>query len=46
MAKFWLTLIMGIIVAMGAGAVYLLNIDLDPPREHTEKTLPDDMFPK
>jgi len=46
MAKFWLILIVAILLAIGVGAIYLLNIDLEPPRENTEKTLPDDMFPK
>ncbi len=46
MGKFWLGLIVLILLAIGAAAVYLMTVDIDPPREQVEKTLPDDGFPK
>lgn len=46
MGKFWLTIIILILAGIGAGALYLLTIDIEPPQEKIEKTLPDDRFPK
>lgn len=46
MGKFWLVLIVLILAGIGGGAVYLMTVDLEPPKEHVEKTLPDDKFPK
>ena len=46
MGKFWLMMIILILVGIGAGAVYLMTVDIDPPKEHVEKTLSDDRFPK
>ncbi len=46
MGKFWLTIIMFILLAIGAGAVYLMTVDMDPPSTQVEKTLPDDRFPQ
>ncbi len=46
MGKFWLTLIIFILLLIAAGAVYLMTVDIEPPKEQIEKTLPDDRFPK
>ncbi len=46
MGKFWSMVIMLILVGIAAGAVYLMTVDIEPPKEHVEKTLPDDRFPK
>ncbi len=46
MGKFWLTVIILILLAIGAGAVYLMTVDMDPPTSQIEKTLPDDRFPQ
>ncbi len=46
MGKFWLTIIILILIGMGAGAVYLMTVDIEPPKENVEKTLSDDRFPK
>lgn len=46
MGKFWLMIILLILVGIGGGAVYLMTVDIEPPLEHVEKTLPDDRFPK
>jgi len=46
MGKFWLVIITINLIAIGAGAVYLMTVDIDPPKEHVEKTLPDSRFPQ
>lgn len=46
MGKFWLVIILLILLAIGAGAIYLMTVDLEPPHNAVEKTLPDDRFPK
>ncbi|MCF8473504.1 MAG: hypothetical protein K9G26_02300 [Emcibacter sp.] len=46
MGKFWMMIIVIIIAAIGVGVVYLMTVDIDPPMEHVEKTLPDDKFPQ
>ncbi|WP_417320809.1 hypothetical protein [Emcibacter sp.] len=46
MGKFWLIVIMLLIFLIGGGAGYLMTTDIPAPTEHTEKVLPDDMFPK
>lgn len=46
MGKFWLVLILLILLASGGGVGYLMTVDINPPTEHVEKTLPDDNFPK
>jgi len=46
MGKVWLTLIVLILLAIGGGALYLMTVDIDPPQEQVEKTLPDDGFPQ
>ena len=46
MGKFWLVLILLILLAIGGGVVYLMTVDIAPPVEQVEKTLPDDSFPK
>jgi len=46
MGKFWLTIILLILLAVCGGAVYLLTVDIEPPKEQVEKTLPDDRFPQ
>lgn len=46
MGKFWLIIIMLILIGIGVGAVYLMTADIEPPKEHVEKTLPDDRFPQ
>lgn len=46
MGKFWLMMIILILVGIGVGAVYLMTVDIDPPIEKVEKTLADDRFPQ
>lgn len=46
MARFWIFLIMVILVIMAGGATYLMTADIKAPTGHVEKTLPNDMFPK
>ena len=46
MGKFWLVIIMFILIGIGGGAIYLMFVDIEPPQEHVEKTLPDDKFPQ
>ncbi len=46
MGKFWLTIIILIVMAIGGGALYLMTIDIEPPTEHVIKTLPNDKFPQ
>jgi len=46
MGKFWLTLIIFILLLVVAAGIYLMSIDIEPPTEQIEKTLPDDRFPK
>jgi len=46
MGKFWLTIIIIILAGIGAIALYLMTVDLAPPKTQVEKTLPDDSFPK
>ncbi|WP_165777057.1 hypothetical protein [Paremcibacter congregatus] len=46
MGKFWLSIIMLIIVGIGGGAVYLMTVDIEAPTQQVEKTLPDDRFPQ
>jgi len=46
MGKFWLVVIMLILLAIFGGGLYLMNVDIDPPREQVTKTLPDDRFPQ
>lgn len=46
MGKFWLVIIILILLGAGFGAVYLMTVDIEPPKENIEKTLPDDRFPQ
>jgi len=46
MGKFWLTIIILILIAIGAGGIYLMTVDIDPPQNHIEKTLPNDRSPQ
>lgn len=46
MGKFWLMMIILILVGIGAGAVYLMTVDIAPPKQKVEKTLSDDRFPQ
>lgn len=46
MGKFWLVIIILILIGIGGGAIYLMTVDIEPPKEQVEKTLPDDRFPQ
>lgn len=46
MGKFWSMIIIFILAGIGVGAIYLMTVDIAPPREHVEKTLSDDRFPQ
>jgi len=46
MVKFWLYLILLIMLAVAGGMIYLMTTDIPAPTQQIEKTLPDDMFPK
>ena len=46
MGKFWSMIIILILLGIAGGAVYLMTVDIEPPRENVEKTLPDDRFPQ
>ena len=46
MGKVWLGIIIIILLGIGAGVIYLMTVDIEPPREHVEKTLPDERFPQ
>lgn len=35
-----------IMVAIAGGAVYLMTVDIEAPKQEVEKTLPDDRFPQ
>lgn len=39
-------IIMLILIGIVGGAVYLMTVDIEPPKEKVEKTLPDDRFPQ
>lgn len=46
MGKFWLMIIILILLAIGVGAGYLMTVDIEPPKEQVEKTIPNDRFPQ
>lgn len=46
MSKIWLILFFVLLLVVGVGAIFLANWDIPAPAQQTEKTLPDDMFPK
>ncbi|MCK5424332.1 MAG: hypothetical protein KAI89_03100 [Emcibacter sp.] len=46
MGKVWSTIIFLILSGIAVGAIYLMTVDIEPPKEHVEKTLPDDRFPQ
>lgn len=46
MGKFGLIVLALIVVAVVAGAVALLTVDIPPPTSQVEKVLPDDRFPR
>ncbi len=46
MGKLWFVIIILILLAILGGGLYLMNVEIDPPRNQVEKILPDDMFPQ
>ena len=46
MAKFWLFIIIIILLGVIGAGVYLMTSDIPAPTERVEKPISDDMFPK
>ncbi|VAX08722.1 hypothetical protein MNBD_ALPHA03-259 [hydrothermal vent metagenome] len=46
MGKFWFVIIILILLAILGGGLYLMTVEIDPPRNQVEKILSDDRFPQ
>lgn len=46
MARFWLFVIVLLLLALAGGAIYLMVADIPAPTQSVEKELPGEMFPE
>lgn len=46
MARFWLFLVVLLLIGLVAGGVFLMVWDIPAPSQPVEKVLPGDMFPE
>jgi hypothetical protein len=46
MARFWLVVIVLLLLVLAGGAIYLMVADIPAPTQNVEKVLPGEMFPE